>query len=327
MDAQQARRVLDRLVGFKLSPVLWRKVKPSLSAGRVQSVAVRLIVEREREIQNFKCEVFYSINGIFASTNPDGSATEVKALLGTRFKTHEEVEAFLNKCKDATFTVDTISKKPLKRTPAPPFTTSTLQQEASKVLNFATQKTMRIAQQLYEGVDVSGEGTLGLITYMRTDSLRISDEAMAAAAGLEFNYATALNTNTLDAHRLTKYAQREEPEKAAGLIEALYENYFVRNTELADHDVLKAAAAEAGLNMERVEQVLASDEYLHKVRGEIQEAAEMGIHGVPFFIIGQYGVSGAQPAEFMQEVLETVLKEEMQQKREEWRKQMGYPGY
>ena len=138
--------------------------------------------------------------------------------------------------------------------------------------------------------------------------------AMSAAAGLEFNYATALNTNTMDAHRLTKYAQREEPEKADKLIETLYENYFVRNTELADHEILKAAAAEAGLNMERVEQVLNSDEYLHKVRGEIQEAAEMGIRGVPFFIIGQYGVSGAQPAEFMQEVLETVLKEEMQKK-------------
>ena len=133
VNAQQARRVLDRLVGFKLSPVLWRKVKPALSAGRVQSVAVRLIVEREREIQNFKSETFYSVNGIFAITNPDGSATEVKAVLGSRFKTRKEVLAFLEKCKDATFTVESISKKPLKRTPAPPFTTSTLQQDVSPI--------------------------------------------------------------------------------------------------------------------------------------------------------------------------------------------------
>ena len=116
VNAQQARRVLDRLVGFKLSPVLWRKVKPALSAGRVQSVAVRLIVEREREIQNFKSEPFYSVNGIFAITNADGSQTEVRALLGTRFKTHEEVEQFLEKCKEATYTVESVSKKPMKRT-------------------------------------------------------------------------------------------------------------------------------------------------------------------------------------------------------------------
>ena len=110
VNAQQARRVLDRIVGFKLSPVLWRKVKPALSAGRVQSVDVRLIVEREREILNFKSEVFYSVNGVFAIINPDGSATEVKATLGSRFKDHDEVIAFLEKCKDATFTVESISK-------------------------------------------------------------------------------------------------------------------------------------------------------------------------------------------------------------------------
>ena len=137
VNAQQARRVLDRLVGFKLSPVLWRKVKPALSAGRVQSVAVRLIVEREREIQNFQSEAYYSVNGIFAITNADGSASEIKATLGTRFKTTQEAEAFLEKCKEATFTVDSIQKKPVKRTPAPPFTTSTLQQEAARKLGFS----------------------------------------------------------------------------------------------------------------------------------------------------------------------------------------------
>ena len=165
VNAQQARRVLDRLVGFKLSPVLWRKVKPALSAGRVQSVAVRLIVEREREIQNFKSESFYSINGIFAITNADGSQTEVRALLGTRFKTHEEVELFLEKCKEAVYTVQSVSKKPLKRTPAPPFTTSTLQQEAARKLGFTVSQTMMVAQHLYEN---------GRITYMRTDSVNLS---------------------------------------------------------------------------------------------------------------------------------------------------------
>jgi DNA topoisomerase-1 len=172
VNAQQARRILDRLVGFKLSPVLWRKVKPALSAGRVQSVAVRLIVEREREIQDFKSETFYNVNGIFAITNSDGSATEVKAQLGTKFKTHEEVEAFLEKCKEATFTVESISKKPLKRTPAPPFTTSTLQQEAARKLGFTVSQTMMVAQHLYEN---------GQITYMRTDSVNLSSLCLNAS--------------------------------------------------------------------------------------------------------------------------------------------------
>lgn len=165
VNAQQARRVLDRLVGFKLSPVLWRKVKPALSAGRVQSVAVRLIVEREREIQKFKSEFYYRVSAIFALINENGNATEVKAELDKRFKTHEEVEAFLEKCKDAKFTVEAVNKKPLKRTPAPPFTTSTLQQEAARKLGFTVSQTMMIAQKLYES---------GRITYMRTDSVNLS---------------------------------------------------------------------------------------------------------------------------------------------------------
>ena len=165
VNAQQARRVLDRLVGFKLSPVLWRKVKPALSAGRVQSVAVRLIVEREREIQDFKSEAYYRVSAIFGLTNADGSQSEVKAELDTRFKTHEEVEQFLEQCKTAEFRVADIQKKPLKRMPAPPFTTSTLQQEAARKLGFTVSQTMMVAQHLYEH---------GLITYMRTDSVNLS---------------------------------------------------------------------------------------------------------------------------------------------------------
>ncbi len=165
VNSQQSRRVLYRIVGFKLSPVLWRKVKPALSAGRVQSVAVRLIVEREREIQKFKSEPYYRVNAVFALINENGGASEVKAELDQRFKTHEEVEAFLEKCKDAKFSVEAVTKKPLKRTPAPPFTTSTLQQEAARKLGFTVSQTMMVAQRLYEG---------GRITYMRTDSVNLS---------------------------------------------------------------------------------------------------------------------------------------------------------
>ena len=169
VNAQQARRVLDRLVGFRLSPVLWRKVKPALSAGRVQSVAVRLIVEREREIQNFVSEPYYRVNAVFAVTSDDGAKNEVKAELSNRFKTHEKALAFLEECKKSKFTVSSITKKPLKRTPAPPFTTSTLQQEAARKLGFTVSQTMMVAQRLYEA---------GRITYMRTDSVNLSSLAI-----------------------------------------------------------------------------------------------------------------------------------------------------
>ena len=172
VNAQQARRVLDRLVGFKLSPVLWRKVKPSLSAGRVQSVAVRLIVEREREIKSFKSEEYYRVYGTFAITNPDGSQSEVKAEVPTRFKTHKEVVEFLEKCEQSEFTIESISKKPLRRSPAPPFTTSTLQQEAARKLGFTVSQTMMVAQHLYEN---------GAITYMRTDSVNLSELCLKAS--------------------------------------------------------------------------------------------------------------------------------------------------
>ena len=172
VNAQQARRILDRIVGFELSPVLWRKVKPSLSAGRVQSVAVRLIVEREREIQQFKSEPYYRINAIFAITNADGSQSEVKTELDKRFTSHDDAIAFLEKCKDAEFSVANVTKKPLKRMPAPPFTTSTLQQEAARKLGFSVSQTMMVAQRLYES---------GLITYMRTDSVNLSSLCIGAA--------------------------------------------------------------------------------------------------------------------------------------------------
>ena len=171
VNAQQARRVLDRLVGFELSPVLWKKVKPSLSAGRVQSVAVRLLVEREREIMKFNPVASYRVIGNFDI--PSSKSTELKAELNNRFKTFTEAESFLSDCKESDYKVSDISRKPAKRTPAPPFTTSTLQQEASRKFGFSVSQTMTIAQRLYEA---------GKITYMRTDSVNLSDTAVGAAA-------------------------------------------------------------------------------------------------------------------------------------------------
>ena len=168
VNAQQARRVLDRIVGFELSPVLWRKVKPALSAGRVQSVAVRLIVEREREIQKFKSESYFRLSALM--TTADGK-NEVKADLNTRFATKAEAEAFLKDCLGAAYHIEEVASKPLKKYPAPPFTTSTLQQEAARKLGFSVSKTMSVAQKLYES---------GKITYMRTDSVNLSELAIAA---------------------------------------------------------------------------------------------------------------------------------------------------
>jgi len=172
VNAQQARRVLDRIVGFELSPVLWRKVKPALSAGRVQSVAVRLIVEREREVNAFVSESWYKVTAVFEIPGENGEKSEVRAELGNRFKTKEEARAFLAVCKDAKFKITDIVTKPSKKSPAPPFTTSTLQQEAARKLGFSVSQTMVVAQRLYES---------GQITYMRTDSVNLSDLALATS--------------------------------------------------------------------------------------------------------------------------------------------------
>ncbi len=172
VNAQQARRVLDRIVGFEVSPVLWKKVKPSLSAGRVQSVAVRLIVDREREIMNFTTTSAFRVSASFLVPEKDGKIVELKAELNRRFDTKEEANAFLEKCKNADFQINEVVKKPARRSPAPPFTTSTLQQEASRKLGYSVSQTMSIAQKLYES---------GKITYMRTDSVNLSGLAINAA--------------------------------------------------------------------------------------------------------------------------------------------------
>lgn len=189
VNAQQARRVLDRLVGFELSPVLWKKIKPSLSAGRVQSVTVRLIVEREREIRGFESSAAYKVKAEFVL---DG--TVIKSDLGKTFKTEEETLIFLNQCKDSDFKIDDIQKKPAKKSPAPPFTTSTLQQEASRKLGYSVSRTMSVAQKLYEA---------GRITYMRTDSINLSQTARNGAKaeivksyGDDFSFPRVFKTKT-----------------------------------------------------------------------------------------------------------------------------------
>ena len=198
VNAQQARRVLDRLVGFKLSPVLWRKVKPALSAGRVQSVAVRLIVEREREIQAFVSEPYYRVSAVFTVPQAEGHIAEVKAELDNRFATREEAVAFLERCRKAQFTVGSVSKKPLKRMPAPPFTTSTLQQEAARKLGYTVTQTMMVAQHLYEN---------GRITYMRTDSVNLSKLALAASRDAITQLWGAEYSHTRNFHTHSKGAQ------------------------------------------------------------------------------------------------------------------------
>ena len=209
VNAQQARRVLDRIVGFKLSPVLWRKVKPALSAGRVQSVAVRLIVEREREIQNFSGDDNFRVTAVF--TTADGS--EVKAELNQRFATQEQAEAFLEKCRTVNFAVQDIATKPQKRVPAPPFTTSTLQQEAAHKLGFTVAQTMMVAQHLYES---------GRITYMRTDSVNLSKlclgaskQVIAEQMGKEYVKTRQYQTNSKgaqEAHEAIRPTYMDQPQ-------------------------------------------------------------------------------------------------------------------
>jgi DNA topoisomerase-1 len=217
VNAQQARRVLDRIVGFELSPILWRKVKPSLSAGRVQSVAVRLIVDREREINAFVSESSFRVTADFVL--PDGK-TILKAELNVRFKTEDEAKSFLNDCRNATFTIEDVSKKPFRKSPAPPFTTSTLQQEAARKLGYSVSQTMMLAQKLYEA---------GYITYMRTDSVNLSSLALGTT-----------KSAIMDTYGEKYYKFRTYATKAKGAQEA---HEAIRPTYI-DHEVVNASAQE-----------------------------------------------------------------------------------
>lgn len=184
VDAQQARRVLDRIVGYQLSPLLWKKIRRGLSAGRVQSVATRMVDDREREIESFQPEEYWTLDanllGSGGKSKPFAARYHGKGGKKAELKSAEEVEAVVRETENAVFTVKSVKRTDKQRSPSPPFTTSTLQQEASRKLSMTPRRTMAIAQQLYEGVDIEGEGTVGLITYMRTDSLRLSEEAIAS---------------------------------------------------------------------------------------------------------------------------------------------------
>lgn len=281
VDAQQARRVLDRIVGFELSPVLWHRVRPSLSAGRVQSVAVRLIVEREREINEFKSEPFYRITAQF---NLNGAT--FPAELNKRFATREEAEAFCNDCKDAVYTIDSITVKPQKRTPAPPFTTSTLQQEAVRKFGFPVSMTMSLAQQLYEE---------GLITYMRTDSVNLSSfcknackQEITATAGAEYsktrNYITH-SKGAQEAHEAIRPTSMERHEiEGTPQQKKLYRLIWQRTTacQMADA-VLEKTVADINIS-NREEKFTASGEVIKfdgfmKVYRESRDTAETPANG------------------------------------------------
>lgn len=242
VNAQQARRILDRIVGFKLSPVLWRKVKPQLSAGRVQSVAVRLIVEREREVAAFKAEPYYRITAIFSLA--DGK--ELRAELSTRKKTREEALQFLELCKNATFSISSVSQKPLHRSPAPPFTTSTMQQEAARKLGFTVAQTMTLAQRLYEA---------GHITYMRTDSVNLSTlckrqskEAIESLYGKEYGKERSFHTHSKgaqEAHEAIRPTNMLLPAVEATMQEKrLYDLIYKRTMacQMSDAEIEKTTA-------------------------------------------------------------------------------------
>ena len=210
VNAQQARRVLDRIVGYQISPILWRKVKKGLSAGRVQSVATRLIVDREREIENFIPEEYWTVDAKLKTQAGEEFEASLNSCDGKKLKPEKEpeVKAILDELAQQEFVVDNVKKGEKKRNPAPPFTTSTLQQEASRKLNFTVKRTMMAAQKLYEGAAVEGHGTVGLITYMRTDSLRLSNDAIAdAREEIKTKYGDALLPGKPNVYKTKNSAQ------------------------------------------------------------------------------------------------------------------------
>ena len=297
VNAQQARRVLDRIVGFELSPVLWRKVKPALSAGRVQSVAVRLIVEREREVNAFVSESWYRVTAVFEVPDANGEKVEVKAELSRRFKTKEEAHAFLESCKSADFSISDIVTRPTKKTPAPPFTTSTLQQEAARKLGFSVSQTMVIAQRLYEN---------GQITYMRTDSVNLSDlalgtsrQAIESMMGERYvktrQFATKAK-GAQEAHEAIRPTYMEKESISGSAQEQrLYELIWKRTiaSQMADAELEKTTATIAISNSEEtfiaVGEVIVFDGFLRVYKESYDEEKEQEDEGrlLPPLVIGQ----------------------------------------
>ena len=283
VNAQQARRVLDRIVGFELSPVLWRKIKPGLSAGRVQSVAVRLIVEKEREIENFKQKALFVVSGQFIVMDANGEPQTVKAEVGKRFANKDEAKAFLEKCMDAQFMVEAVEKKPVKRSPAPPFMTSTLQQEAARKLGFTVSQTMRVAQALYEN---------GLITYMRTDSLNLSKyciastkEAVVSQMGTQYSKPRNFQTHARgaqEAHEAIRPTRMDITEIEGSTQEKrLYRLIYLRTmaSQMADATFEKTTATIAVSGMEEkfiaAGEIKTFDGFTRVYRDSTDEESEM----------------------------------------------------
>ena len=297
VNAQQARRVLDRIVGFELSPVLWRKVKPALSAGRVQSVAVRLIVEREREVNAFVSESWYRVTAVFEVPDANGEKVEVKAELSRRFKTKEEAHAFLESCKSADFSISDIVTRPTKKTPAPPFTTSTLQQEAARKLGFSVSQTMVIAQRLYEN---------GQITYMRTDSVNLSDlalgtsrqaiESMMGEKYVKTRQFATKSKGAQEAHEAIRPTYMDkETISASAQEQRLYELIWKRTiaSQMADAELEKTTATIAISNSDdtfvAVGEVITFDGFLRVYKESYDEEKEQEDEGrlLPPLAVGQ----------------------------------------
>lgn len=263
VNAQQARRVLDRIVGFELSPVLWRKVSAGLSAGRVQSVAVRLVVEREREIELFVPVAQYKVSADFIGKDREGAKVTLHTELNHRFATEEEARAFLMSCADTTFAIQSIQKRPVRRTPAPPFTTSLLQQEAARKLHFPVSKTMRLAQSLYEA---------GHITYMRTDSVNLSSLAIGTAKKQIIETYGAEYHKARNYHTTSKGAQ-----EAHEAIRPTYINHVTAGSsederklyDLIRKRTLASQMADAELEQTRIEIVTPASPYLFVASGEV----------------------------------------------------------
>ena len=297
VNAQQARRVLDRIVGFELSPVLWRKVKPALSAGRVQSVAVRLIVEREREVNAFVSESWYRVTAVFEVPDANGEKVEVKAELSRRFNTKEEAHAFLESCKSANFSISDIVTRPTKKTPAPPFTTSTLQQEAARKLGFSVSQTMVIAQRLYEN---------GQITYMRTDSVNLSDlalgtsrqtiESMMGEKYVKTRQFATKSKGAQEAHEAIRPTyMNKETISASAQEQKLYELIWKRTiaSQMADAELEKTTATIAISNSDdtfvAVGEVITFDGFLRVYKESYDEEKEQEDEGrlLPPLAVGQ----------------------------------------
>ncbi|MBQ8982891.1 MAG: type I DNA topoisomerase [Lachnospiraceae bacterium] len=297
VDAQQARRVLDRLVGYSISPILWEKIKRGLSAGRVQSVALRLVCDRENEINDFIPEEYFTLD---VDLKAEGQTKKIPARYSKDIKSQKQLDALLNKIKKESFVVKEVKESQRISKSPNPFTTSTLQQEASKKLNFSTSKTMRLAQQLYEGVDVKGHGTIGLITYLRTDSVRVSEEAVAATRsfieehyGIKYVNSEKTKTNSgkriQDAHEairptniaITPVIVKDSlPRDLFRLYQLIYNRFLASQMAYAVYDTISVKLEAADEKFTSASSKLHFDGYLSVYKNDDEKEETLPLHGL-----------------------------------------------